>query len=160
MKAWVVVGASVLGGSLAVSLAGCGPGGPTRADTGTLVGAVAGGILGNQVGNGAGRVFATAAGAFVGGIVGHSIGEALDEQDRRYAQMAEYRALEEGPIGRPVPWRNPDSGHYGEVVPREAYSQRGRPCRSFEHTVYIDGRPETMRGRACRNSDGTWRKIS
>ncbi|MEO1282337.1 MAG: RT0821/Lpp0805 family surface protein [Pseudomonadota bacterium] len=144
----------------AVAVSGCGPDGPTKADTGTLVGAVAGGILGNQVGNGTGRVLATAAGAFVGGIVGHSIGQSLDEQDRRYAQTAEYSALEKGESGRPVSWRNPDSGHYGEVVPRESYNRGGRPCRNFEHTVYIGGRPETMRGRACRNADGTWTNVS
>lgn len=155
MKAVVVLSVPLM----LMGLSGCGPG-VSRADTGTLVGAVAGGILGNQVGNGTGRVFATAAGAFVGGVVGHSIGRALDEEDRRFAQMAEYEALEDRPIGRPVPWRNPESGHYGEVTAREDYSDRGRPCRRFDHTVYIGGRPEIMRGRACRNRDGTWSQVS
>lgn len=151
-----LIGAVVVAG---VMVAGCGPNGPNKADTGTLVGAVAGGILGNQVGNGTGRVLATAAGAFVGGIVGHSIGQSLDERDRAFAQEAEFAALERGETGRAVPWRNPDSGHYGEVVPRRAYNREGRQCRDFEHTVYIGGRPETMTGRACRNPDGTWRNI-
>lgn len=137
-----------------LALAGCGPG--NKADTGTLVGAVAGGIIGNQVGNGTGRVLATAAGAFVGGIVGHSIGQSLDERDRMYAREAEYEALEQG---RAVPWRNGDSGRYGEVVPRRSYTRSGRSCREFEHTVYIAGRPETMVGEACRNPDGTWSKV-
>ncbi len=141
----------------ALALCACGP--ANKADTGTLVGAVAGGIIGNQVGNGTGRVLATAAGAFVGGIVGHSIGRSLDERDRAYAREAEYAALERGETGRAVPWRNPDSGRYGEVVPRRAYSQSGQSCREYEHTVYIDGRPETMVGRACRNPDGTWSNV-
>ena len=32
-------------------------------------------------------------------------------------------------------------------------------CREFTHTVYIDGRPQAMRGTACRNPDGTWSNV-
>lgn len=145
--------------AFALAVAGCGPDGPSKADTGTLVGAVAGGILGNQVGNGTGRVLATAAGAFVGGIVGHSIGKSMDDQDRMLAQRAEYDALERGESGRTTPWRNPDNGHYGEVVPQRPYKRQGRHCRDYSHTVFIGGEPQVMRGTACRNPDGTWRAI-
>ena len=58
--------------------------------------------------------------------------------------------------GAPVSWRNPDSGRYGTVVPGPAYMENGRNCRSYTHTIYIDGRPQTARGTACRNPDGTW----
>lgn len=150
----------LLGTVVALGLAGCGPDGPTKADTGTVVGAVAGGIIGNQVGNGTGRVLATVAGAFVGGIVGHSIGQALDEQDRRLAQEAEYAALESGQSDVARPWRNPDNGHYGEVIPKRTYRRDNYDCRDFEHRVYIDGRQQTMTGTACRNPDGTWRSVS
>ena len=141
-------------------VAGCGPDGPSKADTGTLVGAVAGGIIGNQVGNGTGRVLATAAGAFVGGVVGHSIGKSMDDQDRMIAQRAEYDALENGESGRSKSWRNPDNGHRGEVVPSRPYKRAGRHCRDYSHTVYISGQPEVVRGTACRNPDGTWRAVS
>ncbi len=150
--------ASIIAASLAV--AGCGPGGISKADGGTAIGAVAGGILGNQVGNGSGRVLATVAGAFIGGVVGHTIGQALDEQDRRLAQEAELAALEDGRSGIARPWRNPDSGHYGEVVPQRPYKRGPRHCRDYTHTVYISGRPETMSGTACRNPDGTWSALS
>ena len=83
---------------LSIGLAGCGPEGPSKADTGMVVGAVAGGILGNQVGKGGGNVAATAIGAVVGGIVGSEIGRSMDEQDRRYAQEAEFEALERGQL--------------------------------------------------------------
>ena len=36
----------------------------------------------------------------------------------------EMNALERGPSGAPVGWRNPDSGRYGSVVPGPAYVQR------------------------------------
>ena len=142
-----------------LGLAACGPGGPNKADTGTVVGAVAGGIIGNQVGSGTGRVLATVAGAFIGGVVGHSIGESLDKQDRILAQQAELAALERGKSGVATPWRNPDSGHYGEVVPSRPYRRGPRDCRDFTHKVYIDGRPQAMRGTACRNPDGTWSNV-
>jgi surface antigen len=142
-----------------VLLAGCGPEGPTKQDAGLAVGAIAGGILGNQVGRGSGRVLATAVGAVVGGIVGSEIGRSMDQQDRMLAQQAEMNALERGPSGKPVAWRNPDNGRYGEVVPGTPYRRGPEDCRDYTHTVYIDGRPQTMRGTACRNPDGTWRQV-
>lgn len=154
MKKHVIITLSAAG----LALAGCADG-PNHAETGTVIGAVAGGIIGNQVGSGTGNVLATAAGVVVGGIVGHTIGQALDDHDRRLAQEAEFAALEEGESGEVVPWRNPDSGHYGEVVPSRAYRRGDRQCREFEHRIFIDGRRETMRGTACRNPDGTWRNV-
>jgi len=144
---------------VSLAVAGC-AGEFNRAESGTVIGAVAGGILGNQVGKGTGRTVATVAGALVGGIVGHEIGRSMDAQDRRLAQDAELRALEDGPSGRPIAWRNPDSGHYGEVVPRRAYERADRTCRDYEHTVWIDEQREVVRGTACRQPDGTWRTIS
>jgi surface antigen len=58
-----------------------------------------------------------------------------------------------------VAWRNPDSGRYGSVVPGPSYSDRGRNCRAYTETIYIDGRPQTARGTACRNPDGSWTPI-
>lgn len=140
-------------------LAGCGPEGPSKADTGLVVGAVAGGILGNQVGKGTGNVAATAIGAVVGGIVGSEIGRSLDQQDRILAQQAEYDALERGRSGVSRQWRNPDSGRYGEIVPSKPYKRGSVDCRDFTHKIFIDGRPQTMRGTACRNPDGSWSNV-
>lgn len=142
---------------VALGLAACGPNGPNKADTGLAVGAIAGGILGNQVGKGTGRALATFTGALVGGIVGHEIGRSLDEQDRMLAGEAELEALERGQSGVARSWRNPDNGRYGEVVPSRPYKRGAQDCRDYSHTVYIDGRPEVMRGTACRNGDGSWR---
>lgn len=143
-----------------VLVAACGPNGPTKSDTGLAVGAVAGGILGNQVGSGTGKVLATVAGAVVGGIVGSEIGRSLDRQDRLLAQQAEYDALERGSSGVPQRWRNPDNGRYGDVVPSRPYRRGAEDCRDYTHTIYVDGRPQTMRGTACRNPDGTWRNVA
>lgn len=145
--------------ALTLGLAGCGPDGPTKADVGLGTGAVVGGVIGNQFGKGSGRVLGTVAGAFIGGIIGHDIGRQLDQRDRMLAQQAEMDAFERGQSGRPVTWRNPDNGRYGEVIPEPAYVDRGRNCRPFTHKVYIDGRPQAMRGTACRNPDGTWTNV-
>jgi surface antigen len=145
-----------LGATLA--LAACGPD-VNNQDTGTVVGAIAGGVIGNQFGKGGGRVASTLAGAVVGGIVGNEIGRSLDERDRELARQAEYDAWERGPDRQPVGWRNPDNGRYGEVIPEARYRRGTVDCRDFVHRVYIDGRPRTMRGTACRNPDGTWTQV-
>ena len=154
----------VLGLVGSVAVVGCsGPNGTlNKSDAGLAVGAVAGGVLGNQFGNGKGRVAATALGAVIGGIVGSKVGRSLDEADQRAAAEAEYAALERGSSGAATPWRNPDSGRYGVVVPSKPYKigGEGRDCRDYTHTVYISGQPETLKGTACRNRDGSWTKVS
>jgi surface antigen len=142
-----------------VALAGCAEGGMSHQDSGTLVGAVAGGLIGNQFGHGAGRAVATATGVIVGGIIGSEIGRSLDEEDRRYAAEAEYEALQDDEIDHPRKWRNPKNGRYGTVTARRPYRHAGMTCREFEHDIYINGRPETMTGKACRQPDGTWKQV-
>ncbi len=154
MKAKVILTAILLPGLLLA----CGPNRNTQG--GTVVGAVAGGLLGSQVGKGSGRVAGAAVGAFLGGVVGHEIGRRMDEVDRRAAMEAEYRALETGKAGSATPWRNPSSGHYGTVVPGQPYMASNQHCRPYTHTIYINGRPETLTGRACRRPDGSWHKVS
>ncbi len=96
------------------------------------------------------------AGAAVGGLVGGVIGGSLDEQDRQRAYAAEMKALEYGGPGTPVGWRG-DSGAYGTVIAGPAYARPGNPqCRDYSHTIYVLGKPQTARGVACRNADGTW----
>jgi len=142
-------------------LAACsnGQGGIDHTDTGLVLGSVAGGVVGNQIGKGRGNVLATVGGAVVGGIIGSQIGASLDERDRRLAQEAEYDALERGQSGVSRQWRDPDTGHYGEVVPSRPYKRGVADCRDYTHTIYVDGRPQQLRGTACRNSDGSWQGV-
>ena len=126
--------------------------------TGTLLGAGTGAVIGAAVASGGGGspLAGAAIGGLLGGLIGNRIGASLDDDDKRRAYAAQMDALERGPSGAPVSWKNPDSGRYGTIVPGPAYAEGGRNCRSFTHTIYIDGRPQTARGTACRNPDGTW----
>ncbi len=93
-------------------------------------------------------------------LLGHRAGAKLDDEDKRRASVAELQALETGPWGAPVAWRNPETGRYGNVVPGPVYQENGVACREYTHTVYSDGSPQTQHGTACRRSDGTWGSVS
>jgi surface antigen len=155
-----VAAIAVLGFSLAAcagSPDGTGPG--PRENTGTLVGAGTGALLGAAVAGGGNQLAGAVIGAGLGALIGNRIGAALDDEDKKRAYEAQMNALERGPSGAPVSWKNPDSGRYGTIVPGPAYQQAGRNCRQFTHTIYIDGRPQTARGTACRNPDSTWTPV-
>lgn len=153
---------SVVAVALCAGLAACSnnPGGINKSDQGLVLGGVAGGLIGNSVGKGkGGKLAATAAGALIGGLIGSEVGRGLDERDRQLAQQAEMDALESGQSGVARQWRNPDNGRYGDVVPSKPYKRGAEDCRDYTHTIYMDGRPQQMRGTACRNPDGTWQNV-
>ena len=142
---------------LGMSVAACSADSGPKEGGGTVFGAVAGGLIGNAIGGSAGnRLAGTVVGAVAGGLIGNRIGASMDDEDKRRAYAAQMQALQTGPSGAPVAWRNPDSGRYGSVVPGPAYQANGATCRQYTQTVYIDGTPQTARGTACRNPDGTW----
>ncbi len=135
--------------AFAVLGAGC----ATKEESGTLVGASSGALLGAAVSRGSpGGIIA---GALVGGFIGNRIGKSMDDEDRRRAYEAQMAAFEHG---QRADWNSPN-GHYGYIEPRPVYYYHDMRCREFSQTVFINGRPETMVGRACRYPDGTWREV-
>jgi surface antigen len=114
-------------------------------------------------GNGAAGDRAAASNALtnaeLGRLIGTRIGAALDDDDRRLAYEAQIKALESGSPGAPMPWRNPASGRYGNIVPGPAYDRKGAQCRGYSHSVTINGQLEIARGTACRSSDGVWSAV-
>ncbi len=137
--------------------AACGPG--NKQGTGTIVGATAGAVAGAAIGGPNNRVGGAVLGAAAGGLLGNLIGRDLDERDRQLAEAAQYQALEYGHSGQPTPWNNPDNQHRGQIVPGKPYVQNGLNCRTYTHTIYISGEPQTARGTACRQPDGTWKTV-
>ena len=161
------IGSAMAGVGLLLTLTAC-AGDPTgwgpgpKENTGTLVGAGTGALLGAAVaGPGVGNAVGGAVvGGLLGGFIGNRIGASLDERDRAMAYAAEMEALNRGAAGAPTAWQNPANGHYGSIVPGPAYVQSGRNCRAFTHTIYLDGTPQTARGVACRNPDGSWTPVA
>ena len=116
-----------------------------------------------SIGGGRGGDAATASAALtnveLSRLIGGRIGSALNEDDRRLAYEAQIRALETGSPGAPMPWRNPASGRYGNIVPGPAYDRKGTQCRGYSHSVTIGGQLEIARGTACRGPDGGWNAV-
>ncbi len=101
----------VVAAFVATSVAACTADSGPKEVGGTAAGVVAGGVIGNAIGGSAGnRLAGTVIGAVVGGFLGNRIGAALDDDDKRRAYAAQMQALETGPSGAPVAWRNPDFG--------------------------------------------------
>jgi surface antigen len=147
---------------LGLALAACAndPYSGPKQDAGTVLGAITGALIGSNFGGGtSGHVAGAVAGAAVGGLLGNAIGASLDAQDRQRAYAAQMQAVQYGEPGAPIGWRSPDSGRYGTIVPGPPYQSNGLTCREFTHTIYVDGHPQTARGTACRNADGTWTPV-
>jgi len=128
---------------------------------GTVVGAITGGLLGSTLGKGSGKKFAIGVGAVLGGLIGTEVGKSLDRADRAYMHRATQQSMESKQIGKSSTWINPDNQHSGTVTPTRTYRRDdGRFCREFQQTVTIGGRTEQAYGKACRQSDGSWKIVS
>jgi surface antigen len=138
----------------------CVDGGGQKQTAGTLLGAGLGALAGSQIGSGKGQLVAVALGALGGAFLGSEVGKSLDKADRAALGRSTEQALESGPSGQAVSWRNPDSGNYGSVTPEPAIRQSsGAYCREYQQTIIVGGQTEQAHGRACRQPDGTWKII-
>jgi surface antigen len=121
--------------------------------------AVTGSLAGNEVAKTKSRSVPVSSRSVIGGIGGSKIGFELGAEERLTAANTEYRALEYGQSGAPVEWNDKSTSHHGSIVPGKAYQQGSRFCRAYTHTVYVKGDPQTAKGTACRDPDGTWRNV-
>lgn len=127
-----------------------------REAVGALIGGAVGGLAGSQVGKGDGQIAAAVAGTIVGVLVGKSIGAHMDQID----QACTGQALERAEDYQAVSWTNPDTGARYNVAPTGIYEMDGQYCRGYVTRVIIGNEIETLQGQACRQPDGTWRKVS
>ncbi len=127
---------------------------------GTAIGAALGGLIGSRIGKGDGKLAAVAAGTFLGLFLGRDIGASLDAADYACAEAAANRAGT-APIGTPIVWNNPDSGHTGTITPlREGtVSGTGQYCREYQTTAVVGGETQQAYGMACRQPDGSWKIV-
>jgi len=126
---------------------------PTKQQVGGVGGAVIGGVVGSTIGGGTGRTVAIVAGTIGGALLGSHIGKKMDEADRIKAAQA----LETTPTGQATAWRNPDGTQYS-ITPTRTYETNAQPCRDFTVNATIEGKPEAVKGTACRQPDGSWKE--
>lgn len=93
------------------------------------------------------------------GVLSGNLGDPLDKKARKLAAEAEYKALEAGQTGMPVPWKLTDN-IYGNVVPQQPYSVGSANCRRYVHTINSKGEIRSATGTACRGDDGIWQPLS
>jgi surface antigen len=141
----------------ALALGGCDLTSKAATD-GTSASAFSGGSGSAAAGD---RATATAAltNVELGRLIGTKLGAVLNDDDRKLAYEAQIKALESGSPGAPMPWKNPASGRYGNIVPGPAYDRKGAQCRGYSHSVTINGQLEIARGTACRSTDGVWTAV-
>jgi surface antigen len=126
---------------------------------GTVGGGALGAWAGSTIGKGRGNIVATAVGAVAGALAGGYVGGQLDKADKERCIRTCQGALESGPIGTPVQWRNPDSGNYGAVTPTRTFQDNGQYCREFTQSITVAGKTQQGYGTACRQPDGTWQIV-
>lgn len=124
---------------------------------GALVGAVIGGLLGNAAGNSRNSTGTTIAGVIAGGAIGAALTTKLDCEDRSYAYKTYNTGFNAGRANAYYDWQNPQSGTRGRLHVLDYYEDEDNfRCSVYSQTIWIDGRPQEARGRACQQPDGAW----
>jgi len=96
-------------------------------------------------------------GIVLGALIENAEGAALSRADQKRIWNRTQYALEYGSSGVPLHWRNPETGHYGQVIPARAYQDNGNYCREYQQTIVIGDQTQQAFGRACRQADGSWK---
>lgn len=138
--------ASVILATFLLGSLGCANKAQTGAGVGTLAGATIGALTTKNKGLGA------VIGAGIGGLLGYAIGNEMDKYDK--AQIG--KALEEQPSGKPLAWKNPDTGSSYEATPGTPYMQQDKIYRDITIKANVDGQEKDVRAKAYRGADGTW----
>jgi surface antigen len=124
---------------------------------GALVGAVIGGLLGNAAGNRRNETATTIMGVVAGGAIGAALTNKLDCDDRSYAYKTYTTGFNARRANAFYDWQNPQSGTRGRLHVLDYYEDEDNfDCAVYSQTIWIDGRPEEARGRACQQPDGAW----
>ena len=91
----------------------------------------------------------------IGATVGGNVGRSMDDNDR----LKTAHALENVRTSVPTTWVNPDTRNQYTVTPTRSYEAPTGPCREYTVKADIGGKPDTIFGQACRQSDGSWKAV-
>jgi surface antigen len=144
MKRFIVL--AMISAFLLTSVAGCADKAQSGAGLGALAGATVGALTAKN------KVSGAAIGAGLGALLGYVVGNELDKHDK--AQIG--KVLEDQPSGKPMSWKNPDTGVQYEATPSTPYSKDEKVYRDVYIKANVDGQEKDMKAKAYRNPDGTW----
>ena len=129
----------------------------TSDPAGVIAGGLIGALLGRAMGNEGSRTGSTIAGVIFGAAVGAALTNKLDCDDRSYAYKTYYSGFNAGRANTTYQWRNPGNDHRGQFRVGSYYNDpAGFRCANYTQTIYIGGRAQQGKGRACRQGDGSW----
>lgn len=140
------IASAVLAAFLASGMYGCADKAQSGAGLGALTGAAVGALTSKN------KVSGAAIGAGIGALLGYAIGNEMDKYDRQ--QIG--KALEDHPSGKPMTWKNPDTGAQYEATPGTPYSANDKIYRDIYIKANVDGQEKDVKAKAYRNPDGTW----
>lgn len=121
-----------------------------KAQTGAGVGAMTGATIGALTAKN--KISGAAIGAGIGLLLGYMVGNEMDKYDKEQIN----KTLESQPSGKPMTWKNPDSGVQYEATPTHAYMQNDKIYRDVYIKANVDGQEKDIKAKAYRNADGTW----
>lgn len=140
------IASAVLATFLMGSLAGCADKAQSGAGLGALTGAAVGALTSKN------KVSGAAIGAGIGLLLGYMVGNELDKNDRE--QIG--KVLETQPSGKPMAWKNPDTGAQYEATPSPAYVQNDKVYRDIYIKANVEGQEKDVKAKAYRQPDGQW----
>jgi len=83
------------------------------------------------------------------GVIAGPLGATLSDADRQTAFNAQIDALDSG---QRKSWKG-KGAVFGYIEPGADVGG----CRDYTHTVYLDGRPQSGKGNACKQPNGGWK---
>jgi len=140
------IASAVLAAFLVGSLGACANKAQSGAGLGALTGATVGALTSKN------KVSGAAIGAGIGLLLGYMVGNEMDKHDKE--QIG--KVLEEQPSGKPMAWKNPDTGTQYEATPSPAYMQNDKVYRDIYIKANVEGQEKDVKAKAYRNPDGTW----
>jgi surface antigen len=85
--------------------------------------------------------------------------ERFDKEDLRIFMATSDQALDGTPDGETLTWKNPETGHHGDITVLKSFESKGRACKDLRVRNEADGRKGDNKLNWCK-ADGKWRLLS
>jgi len=81
----------------------------------------------------------------------------LDDEDRKILKETARDALENAEDGATMSWKNPKTGHFGDITVIDTHKDYGTICRTVHFFLSAANKTGRSEFRACKADDDTWR---